>query len=120
MNLPGFPDATKANAHTLKYKYDWNPTQLKWLDDNWIKIGEELGMGVYSKPYYYYLQNGYGEKVLYNGKHVIYGTQKSLSVEYQKKIPKLVFDNGFCDIGDCIVANEYGVIALRTICQVGY
>ena len=49
-NLPGFPKAQKASAHTLKYKYDWSDEKLKWLDKFWIKIGTENDMGLYVRP----------------------------------------------------------------------
>ncbi len=48
--LPGFPKAEKASAHTLKYKYDWDDEQLKWLENNWIKIGEDMNMPLYVRP----------------------------------------------------------------------
>lgn len=48
--LPGFPKAEKASVHTLKYKYDWNDKQLEWLENNWIKIGEDMNMPLYVRP----------------------------------------------------------------------
>lgn len=48
--LPGFPEAEKASAHTLKYKYAWDDKKLKWLENNWIKIGEDMNMPLYVRP----------------------------------------------------------------------
>ncbi len=72
------------------------------------------------KQSYYYLTNGYGGLVKYNGKYVIYLTQKSFAPKYEKNVNVGTFQNGFFDHGDCFVANEVGILSMRQICQIGY
>lgn len=46
LTLPGFPDATACQLHTLQYKYDWTEEQLDWVRKNWIHDQDDF----YLKP----------------------------------------------------------------------